>query len=592
MMKEIKPLSLIYIIICLKVLILYIFGINGNLYLGVNFLLILGFLIIFFILKNNLNIKFEKLHFSYIYLLFPYLIYVVLIPNSYFFKSQDEFVWWGASTKWMFDNNHFITDEFPEGQRHYPQGQQLFQYFFLKITFWSEANVLRAQNFFILSAILYTVSELSKKTCLIPVTFVVTSCALYAFQFGYTTIMNDALLGSAYAAAVTSSIKFKKKWLSFLKLAITTLILILLKDIGIVLAIIVISISTYNLFLIERENLNTKKSILNAIVFLSAMLTLVFALRASWHSYVFSINSIVNLRHLDFLSILQGSPPENFELITREFLRRVWSGIFLDLKIFKISILFTTIIFLAYSLILVLRMPIHRHFKSITNLIIYLFGLTAFVFLHLYLYLIWFGDYEGPRLASFERYIGVYYLSWLIILIPVSIQQFIKVDNVNSLILIRLGLIFILIISFMVSVVLHTKHIFATSSQIEMRQEIYASTEVIKKYISTDQKVYFIQQNSIGYEQSLFGYLMRPYDARNWCWSIGEKYYPNDVWSCDRELKELVKDYDYIYIYRADENFWNNCKELFDSDEVGNKTGIYKIFKDSNTVKMVSVKKL
>jgi hypothetical protein len=237
-------------------------------------------------------------------------------------------------------------------------------------------------------------------------------------------------------------------------------------------------------------------------------------------------------------------------------------------------------------------MPIRSYFKSIAILIIYLVGLTVFILLHLYLYIIWFGDYEGPRLASFERYIGVYYLSWLIILIPVSIQQFIKVNNAESFIRIRFGLILILIISFIASVVLHSKHIFTPSNQIEIRQEIYASTEVIKKYISTGQKVYFIQQNSLGYEQSLFGYLMRPYDARNWCWSIGEKYYPNDVWTCDRELKELVKDYDYLYIYRADEKFWNNCKELFDHDEVGNKTGIYKIFRDKNTVTLINVKKL
>jgi hypothetical protein len=592
MIKEIKPLSSIYILICFKVLVLYIFGIYGNLYLGVNLLFIFSIVIIFFILKNYLNKIFQKLHLRHIYLLFPYLIYVVMIPNNYFFKSQDEFVWWGASTKWMFDNNHFVTDEFPGGQRHYPPGQQLFQYYFLKITFWSEANVLRAQNFFILSAILYTVSEMSRRTSLIPITFFIASCALYAFQFGYATIMNDALLGSAYAAAVTSSLKLERKLLSFLKLTLTMFILILLKDIGIVLAIIVISISSYNLFLIERESLSTKKSILTALVFLSVTLTLVFTLRSSWQSYVLSINSIVNLKHLDFLLILQGNFTGNFEPITREFLRRVWSGIFLDLKIFKISILFTTIIFSVYSLILIFRMPIRSYFKSIAILIIYLVGLTVFILLHLYLYIIWFGDYEGPRLASFERYVGVYYLSWLIMLIPVSIQQFIKVNNAESFIRIRFGLILILIISFIVSVVLHSKHIFTPSNQIEIRQEIYASTEVIKKYISTGQKVYFIQQNSLGYEQSLFGYLMRPYDARNWCWSIGEKYYPNDVWTCDRELKELVKDYDYLYIYRADEKFWNNSKELFDHDEVGNKTGIYKIFRDKNTVTLVNVKKL
>jgi len=572
---------------------LYIFGINENLNLGGNLLSICGAALIFLTIKDYLKKGCRKPCISDLYLLFPYLIYVVFIPNNYFFKSQDEFVWWGASIKWIFDNNHLITAEFPEGHRHYPPGQQLFQYYFLKITFWSEANVLRAQNIFILSAILYTASEMSKRAFLVPITFLIATCAVYAFQFGYTTIMNDALLGATFAAAVASSVKFEKNWTSFLKLFSTTLILILLKDIGIVLAIIPILISSYKFFLLERRRLYAEKNILRTVFFLSILIAGAIMLRASWQSYVSSINSIISLKRLELQAILEGNWPRNFELITREFMRRFGSGIFLDLKILKLSMLFTTAIFTVYSLLLIFKMPRHKHFESIPIFIIYLVGLAIFIFLHLYLYIVWFGDYEGTRLASFERYMGIYYLSWLILMVPLSIQQFMQINNTWTLRRVKSVLIPILIISCIGgSVALHAKHILAPSNQIEMRREIEDSTEVIKKYISTGQKVYFIQQNSLGYEQSLFAYLMRPFNARNWCWSIGKKYYPDDVWTCDKELKDLINDYDYLYVYRADQQFWNNSKGLFDPEDIGKKSGIYKILKNNNTITLINVTKL
>lgn len=586
-----KLLSNLYLYICFIVLILYIFGINKDLYSGLILLFFFGLVIIIKIIYYFID-GVRKPRLSDLYLLFPYLLYVVIIPNNYFFKSQDEFAWWGPSIKWMFENDSLVTTDFPEGQRHYPPGQQLFQYYFLKITFWSEANALRAQNIFILSAILFTVSELLKKSCRIPLTFVLASCALYAFQFGYTTIMNDALLGSCFAAAVTAAIKVETNLTSFIKVCLTTFILVLLKDVGIVLAAIVLLMSSCKLLLFKRIRLYSEKNIWRIAIFLSALVIGLIILRASWQSYVLSINSVTSLKHLELHEIINGNWPRNFALVSAEFIRRVWSGIFLDLKIFKINIFFTTIIFTFYSLLIIFKAPRRRYFENILIFMIYFLGLVTFISLHLYLYIVWFGDYEGPRLSSFERYIGIYYLCWLILLIPITVQQFIQVNNTWLTKNERLASTLILIISCAGSVALHVKYIFAPISQIAMRQEIEASTHSIKKYISTGQKVYFIQQNSLGFEQSLFSYLMRPFNARNWCWSIGEKYYPSDVWTCNEELKKLIFDYDYLYIYRADQQFWNNSKDLFDVSEIGKKSGIYRILKHNNSVTLINVTSL
>jgi hypothetical protein len=82
---------------------------------------------------------------------------------------------------------------------------------------------------------------------------------------------------------------------------------------------------------------------------------------------------------------------------------------------------------------------------------------------------------------------------------------------------------------------------------------------LVKKTINAKEKVYIIDQNSTGYAKNLFYYLMLPNYTNYWCWTVGESYYEGDVWTCPQNLSSLLKDYDYLYIHNADQQF---CSKL------------------------------
>jgi hypothetical protein len=69
----------------------------------------------------------------------------------------------------------------------------------------------------------------------------------------------------------------------------------------------------------------------------------------------------------------------------------------------------------------------------------------------------------------------------------------------------------------------------------------------------------------------------------NDCWSIGEKYNEDDVWTCHQPLGYLIKDYAYLAIYQADERFWHDNAGLFEVDGRDKPRGVYRIEKTAET---------
>jgi hypothetical protein len=110
----------------------------------------------------------------------------------------------------------------------------------------------------------------------------------------------------------------------------------------------------------------------------------------------------------------------------------------------------------------------------------------------------------------------------------------------------------------------------------EKKKKAQALADEVRKHIKSGEKVYFIAQNTNGYERHLFDYAMLPYPPVD-CWSIGKKYDAGDVWSCDRPLGFFLQGYAYVAIYHADARFWAENSELFAPEGRGKESGVYKI---------------
>ncbi len=53
-----------------------------------------------------------------------------------------------------------------------------------------------------------------------------------------------------------------------------------------------------------------------------------------------------------------------------------------------------------------------------------------------------------------------------------------------------------------------------------------------------------------------FNILIFPRPASNGSWSVGSKYGQSDLYTCDQLLKDLLKGYDYLALFKSDKKFW------------------------------------
>jgi hypothetical protein len=202
-------------------------------------------------------------------------------------------------------------------------------------------------------------------------------------------------------------------------------------------------------------------------------------------------------------------------------------------------------------------------------------GAIGYLLLLLWLYLTYFTEYEGTRLASFDRYSMTYLLAWGLAsyaLLIAIISRFAP-RYLIAMPLLGLSLAFAFAPAKFYTDARRTP---IDQASFEKKKKAQALADEVRKHIKPGEKVYFIAQNTNGYERHLFDYAMLPYPPVD-CWSIGKKYDAGDVWSCDRPLGFFLQGYAYVAIYHADERFWTENAALFAPEGRGKESGVYKV---------------
>ena len=194
-------------------------------------------------------------------------------------------------------------------------------------------------------------------------------------------------------------------------------------------------------------------------------------------------------------------------------------------------------------------------------------------------YVIVFTEYEGVRLASFERYFSTYMIAWALIIVAFSANLICNLKARQTMVL---NMLAVSIVAYFVPSNFYDDltAIQRTGLDKQTRQSTEVLASNVKKHIQPDQKVYFVAQNSNGLERVMFYYAMLPYtSSMSWCWSFGKKYAVGDVWTCDMPMLPLLKGYDYLALYRVDKQFWDLYAGLFDVEAVGKTTGVFKVLR-------------
>jgi hypothetical protein len=529
------------------------------------------------------------------------------IEENFRFLLWDEFSFWAASTKLIYTTNSLFKENSPIFLKSYPPIQQLFQYYVLQFFSWSEKNALFAQDIWLLSGALLLASRLRLGMPTKAALFLSLTTLVYACGYSFSSIYSDALLGMFFAAAVNFASKEEQSLSTWFALSLSLSVLILLKEIGILLALVAIVIYASNMVLTSsaytaRSSLedglsHPRVSVLSRLqahwLKIFSLVALIVFVMQSWALYVKSIGAA---RALTIPSLAQWlDEPHQKRLWTTlaEFAHRVLETGYVPISVpftqwHPTILLIVGVLSLFSVLVIYQTRPQQRLFYGVTLGILFLgfWGYTAALVLS---YLVIFTEYEGVRLASFERYLSSYLLAWASFIL---VNLFASREHCNRKInfLLVSGCFVVLTLMTSGQFLKDLSGIRSVGPDYQLRQEIEGFADQIKKHIQPEQKIYFIAQKSNGLERVMFYYAMLPNTvSMSWCWSLGPKYFEGDVWTCNQEVKGLVDGYDYLALYRGDDQFWDLNKSFFSPASVGGARGLYKIEQQNGQIHLTRV---
>ncbi len=572
---------------CFVTTFIYAFAVVGFLELGARLALWLGIalaLATIWLQRKNPPRPAFKWFVSPVFLL-PLCLSFFAIQADFVFLNWDEVGGWAKTQKLIFDTDALLNANSPMSLRSYPPGQQIFQYFFTKATWWSEKHLLVAQNIFLFSGLVALVGALITRPVWAALVYLTLLPLIYFFHFDYTTIYADPLLVCVFAGCLGLAFKPREGFKDDLVLALCLCGFVLLKDIAAAFAVLVLAIYALNAFAApstaEPTTLTKNLARASGAVLVSGLA--LFAVLRSWQWYVNIIGSSKNeVLKVTLQSLIEPAFQNRLGLTISNFVYQLLKPDYVTGSLGSLGRLH-----LSFSMVAVMGLALVTSILIITltarkqrlcmslSLIGLSVGAIGYLLLLLWLYLTYFTEYEGTRLASFDRYSMTYLLAWVLVLYTLLCATLAKLKAQYLVVIPFVGLI--------LSYALVPAKFYTDARQIpldqvsfEKKKKAQALADEVRRHIKPGEKVYFVAQNTNGYERHLFDYAMLPYPPVD-CWSIGKKYNEGDVWSCDRPLGFFLHGYAYLALYHADARFWTENAELFTPEGRNRESGVYKI---------------
>lgn len=603
--------------ICMIPSILYIFGIFNMLVLGANLLFYIGLALFagyLFICFKEKRIPYEEiLHPGMVYFIF-YFIFLYFTCQLLSYNIWDEFSHWGLAAKDMFFTNRLVNSESAVAFKSFPPGLALFDYFITSIIGYSEGKVFFAHNLFLISALTMLFQSIRwKQFYSVVLTFLIIYNLIFFFGgFTFQSITPDHIIGVVFSMSIASYFLFQGSDQGRMGHLIPVLFFLpLIKQIGLFLAIcvvvIIVSDHFYRFFCAEWRaqesqfvRINSKnrffsnckllftKNMFLILVLLAVILIAPIVSSISWKGWIennkiqetfkisFSLDQIKASFSKDKATQRDKETLKNFrEAFLKQSIISGAENSFLAKHIKNKKLMSMTSFFLICLIIglisaLLQFSPTDRRRVLICQMLMAVF-FVVYCFVHLWLYLYAFGGYEGPRLASFSRYMSIFFLGWGFVSIGFLVA--VRKESIWRYRLSRLLLTIILTFLILLASPSNKDFLFGKSKPWALRSEVEQNLPIIERHCPLNSSVYYIWQNETGLRSWIFGYGIYPRKTNSGGhggpWSLGEPYYEGDVWTADytpEQLLNVFREYDYIFIGNADEKFWKRYGALFSID--------------------------
>ncbi|MEG0563918.1 hypothetical protein [Anaerorhabdus sp.] len=593
--EKMLPFSLI----CAALLV-YISGLFGSLRLG--FYATLFIILIYICIKvieytkhKKWNIPVENILTSGFVI--TIVVYIMIIGMNWVrgFNHWDDYMHWGSMVKYNFSFDQFYCFDkiFIFAHKDYPPIASLFETIWCYLANgYSETVCIQAMQFLQMSflLVLFTKIKLNKNSIgklLLTIGIIMTVILVLPELsfFYYDSIYVDSLIGIMFGYAIYFVFSHELNTKNLLLLSLISTFLILLKQIGLAFYGLILFAIFVKLILNFKE-LKFKKII--QIIAIVIGIPLVFYLSWKYMVSIADVNgsltgqfSYSDLKVFDIFGIIKGTIGEQWQIETAsKFIHALFDRPMFYKPIQLSYVLSLVVINAIYFMICVFfkRSKFKTYFAT---MVVYNIGAIGYAFGMLMLYVFAFGPYEGPILASFERYMATYILSGVLIIIFNIFEDF----EVNWK---SLGCI---LIAFIVTIpVSHYSRLKPSLTYSSWGDGLKPYAEMLNDKIAPGKSILMMEQEQQGIHHYILGYYLMPLEMN--AYSFGAPKYENDVNSVEfsqEEFDELIMQYDYFYIYMFDDEGNKLLQDHINPEEINFST-LFEVKKEQGDYFLVPVK--
>ncbi len=563
-----------------SILVLYIFGLIGHLKLGV--IVFIGCAFVLFLLGLSKSIVRREMKdyvsnvFSFGFIFFiAALVFIYYMTDGRLLSRFDEFTHWGLTVK-----NYLIFDGFaniPGSTTHgagYQPGISLFCYLFTSLRNQvNECDMLKGMDVFVVSMLLPVFRRISWKRVifgifLIPfVLFVPWLFATYIIP--YNNLYIDCAMAVTFGYLLYHYLTSGQNKVTYFILGMGSAVMILIRPGSEGFVLMILCLVILDILLFRREEFG-KLCRKGGWILPAFYLVITVAAYLSWRFFT-TANKMMQV--FDYIEP-SGQEAATAESIKSNFLAAMTSVP--ENATIKISYVMWAVVFAVLTFfVILLTKGARERWRNGLFCVLVIVGYALYAAALLYMYIHLFTEYEGSTLASLERYMYTFVLGALIFYLYMIFDRiFVRFGGFgNILILIPIALVLVFTPWSKV-----TKDMFDCSETVEntiaKRADYYKVEEFMSGLDHEKDRVYFIAQNTNGYEYQVAYFLATPvslsYDY-SMGWSLGYPYSEEDIWTLEMSAEEWEKalidgGYTHVYLYNVDKQFRSLYGSMFEYD--------------------------
>ena len=534
---------------------------------------IISLLCITVFLLINLN-KLFHINFKKLFNALLILNLILIICLNMEFIWWDEFSSWGLRTKEILINNSIYYEGMITNANK-PSGSSLLHYIFLKYLDYHEGAIIFCQTsiaILLLNNILCDFKIQKNYT-----TFITLFLIIYFLSF----ILNYGIF-SIYTGLITSIIFIKILSILFINnkdykviiFEVTPLVFLILflKDFSLFYILYVLIVFFVKFLDFKKFKLNLNKFIIFLIPLVITILLqkIILIKQQTKNSLVnndffeiinFIANTKIDLIKLSEINIYQAA----FLRIPNKILEKTISvqNFFTE---FKVNIFVWLVLFFIINIIYYFSNK--KNYRDKLDIFLTLFSINIIhLILILISYNIFFGANEAQAMASFGRYIGLYFMPYIIILVLFGLSEFKIFEKIKYFLV-----VFFISISPAKSIEILIPSNFNNFNSnlkeiIRNKNEIKSISNFIKLNYEKS-SVYILVDGDDGFYHNLFKFYMYPLNINSECWDFSKNLKKQNFnYSCnfvdDIDLKKKLLDYNLIINFKKSKKY----NDIFKNDK-------------------------